>query len=948
MFKGLRKKASLLSLSSTTSNELIKPVDSVGSNGTSTAGSDISNRNHGNLVKVLKQVRDFEVALQSMDYLLDDRAPVGVELLKVEEKKLKNADQPAAILPLALGVMEFIEATLGFEPEVMNKAHYTLSEAETASLNNQKYNVKHKLVTSHIYPPGTEFQVTYAELTLLNALVMLLRENNGMVESAKALFKLRKAYYALDAIYKKIKESEPAFKRNLAKFTSEAATRDKLHGSNTRSVSTVDLPGFNPSDAVCAAAGVAPGIGAALSTGTGSADSSSSSLPDDVKLMRDLEAVYQMRKTRIEGTMVSSDIDEDSINLFSSTTSSLNSSKTALSKKLLVQLLGNSQGNTTIAAPRPSTPGAASNGRPSSPMQMLNSRFLKHKERGTNAEEDVDTLDDDVNDRASFASAEDELATSQKFFGDSSALPLPTINDGESVVSGSPQASQVAPAHSNHLHVSTVDEFIHSGVQLCFGILQVVLSLIPPTIGKVLSIVGFKGDRDTGLIMLWRTAITSRNIHGELALLCLLVFYDGPVQFVDVGYQFPGHEDSNVTNVLAIDNLTSISDKELELVLQNPSLYTPQLTTKARKHFPHNALWLLQESRILASKGDLETASRLMQDFPTDKIQMQQIEALLVFDRAMLYAFKHEFDEAARDFIALIDINSWSKGVYLYMAACCYLSKMRMYKMGLISAKDEDERKEMIQKYLKLAEKYFKLAPTYVAGHANSTNVKTGGIGGNKKQMPFDKFLLRKIATVEAELKKNPKSEYSDCFGTAPIHELMYFWNGYNRMTAKELDLSLKLLDYSADEKISDWKASTGDECGNLKETKYERTIRHFLQAIVLRLKGQVSDGMLLLDKFVIPQFAEGSASASEVKLTRNYSPYLYPTVLYERSMFEWLLETAKGEKFDGRTACKESMVWLKKAEVVGNVGDYELSNRTGMRIKAAIDRIDLLSHLKE
>ena len=63
-----------------------------------------------------------------------------------------NSEQPHAIFPLALGVMEFIEATLGFEPEVMAKAHKTLSEAENASLNNSKYNLKYQLATSMIYP----------------------------------------------------------------------------------------------------------------------------------------------------------------------------------------------------------------------------------------------------------------------------------------------------------------------------------------------------------------------------------------------------------------------------------------------------------------------------------------------------------------------------------------------------------------------------------------------------------------------------------------------------------------------------------------------------------------------------------------------------------------------------------------------------------------------------
>lgn len=184
MFKGLRKKASILSLYPTTSNQ----------NTVENASALNSNSNYD---KILKQVHDFESALKAMDYLLDDRSNEGTALLKKEAQTVVEDDLPRAIFPLALGMMEFIEATLGFEPEVMAKAHKTLSEAENASSNNSKYNTRYQLATSTIYPPGTEFQVTLAESTLLNALLMLLKENNGVVESAKALFKLRKAYQIL-------------------------------------------------------------------------------------------------------------------------------------------------------------------------------------------------------------------------------------------------------------------------------------------------------------------------------------------------------------------------------------------------------------------------------------------------------------------------------------------------------------------------------------------------------------------------------------------------------------------------------------------------------------------------------------------------------------------------------------------------------------------------------
>ncbi|ODV69283.1 mitochondrial outer membrane protein IML2 [Hyphopichia burtonii NRRL Y-1933] len=807
MFKGLRKKASVLLISSQLLQSSVADTNS-------TVSKDSSSYE-----KILKQVHDFEIALQAMDYLLDDRSEEGTDLLKIESEKhsSNNSDQPAAIFPLALGVMQFIEATLGFEPEVMAKAQTTLSEAEQASLNNSKYNIKNQLATSHIYPPGTEFQVTHAESTLLNALVMLLHENNGMVEGAKALFKLRKAYQTLDSVYKKIKELEPAFNKNLSKFKKQANQQNQ----NGKNISTVDLPGFDTSN-----------------------NSSTTSLPQEIKLMKDLEKVYQMRKARVEGTSLEgiSKQNQQNINLFKNNSAS--ASAASLSRKPITS-----------------------------------------------------------------------------------------------------NSSDISNTNDNHLHVSTIDEFIHSGVQLCFGILQVVLSLIPPTIGKVLSIVGFRGDRITGLRMLWRTAITSRNIHGELALLCLLVLYDGPIQFVDFGFQTPDQYDSNVKSIIPIIDLSSITDSDLDKIMRNPALYTTQLLTKARKFFPHNALWILQEGRILASQGKLKDATHLMQSFtddPNNKIQMLQVKSLLVFDRAMLYAFNQEFDSAAEDFLSLVKLSSWSQGVYLYLAGSCYLAQWRMIKLGLVEY-DESERDNLLTMYAQKAERYIKEAPTYVPGHGHNASQKKGGIGGSNKQMPFDKFLLRKYKNIETNTKKYPELSFVECIGTSPIHELVYFWNGYNRMQPRDLEISYKVLGFTGAPNTEASLNSHEFDYSSIEETKDEAMVRYFLQAITLRQLGKWKEGLKLLDSHVISRYVTQDSPAGFKFSRLTYSPYLYPTALYEKSMFVWLFNSTAPDA-DIKNAIKESQAWMKKAEIVSDVGDYELSTRTSMRIKAAGDRLDQLS----
>ncbi|WPK24574.1 hypothetical protein PUMCH_001853 [Australozyma saopauloensis] len=868
MLKSLRNKALLLSISSLPAPPASDP------------------KTHQ---KVLLQVHDFEIALQAMDLLLDDRNQEGTELLKSKHKEhSQNCDDPGAIFPLAMGVMQFIEATLGFETEVMSRAHKTLSDAEEASLSHSKHNQKKNISTSHIYPPGTEFQVTYAELTLLNALIMLLQENNGMVEQAKALMKLRRAYQILDSTYRKIKELEPLFNKNLAKFRKQALNS---------SVSSVDLPGFElPTSA------------------------SSTSLPEEISLMKNLEQVYQMRKRRIEG--ISASQAGSQVNFFRDDLSSYNANARLVSSL-------NPASNISRTATNPSANASFANEK-----TIIQNTPPELKSSEPEADEDFS----DAND--SFESAENEKTDFHKTSGiDEASIKINISRAGtplkegysESIVSSETSTSHSVAADS-HLHVSTIDEFIHSGVQLCFGILQVVLSLIPPTIGRVLSIVGFKGNRMVGLKMLWRTSITARNIHGDLALLCLLVFYDGPMQFIDTGFQLPGHDDASVSSILDISDRSTISEAQLEIVVKNPSLYTPQLLRKARMLFPHNALWLLQEGRMLAAQGQMEEAVKSMQSFtddPSTEIRMEQVESLLTFDRAMFYAFIHDYDNAARDFCRLLEISSWSPAVYLFMAGSCYLEKWRMIKSDVIQYASEDEKHTQLEFYAEKADHYLKLAPTYVAGHGDNAP-KKGGIGGSNKQMPFDKFVLRKTKQIETR-QQTTKLLYIECVGTSLIHELVYFWNGYNRMPTKDVELSNRMLKFSA------------GPHAKFEETMDEAMTRIFFQSVCLGKLGNVQAGIDLLETEVMSKYITQDVPGTPLKFTKmTYSPYLYPTALYERAIFAW----KQDYQTNSAHAIQESLSWLKKAETVSDIGDYELSNRTSMRIKAASERLEQVGEL--
>lgn len=455
---------------------------------------------------------------------------------------------------------------------------------------------------------------------------------------------------------------------------------------------------------------------------------------------------------------------------------------------------------------------------------------------------------------------------------------------------------------------STIEEYIQSGVDSMCGLLHLILSSVPPTIQKLLSVVGLSGDRETALEMLWRSSSTYRNIHGSLALIALIMFFDSQLQYKDI--QLSPEEELEISKKFDVERsslATTQSKKKNSYVGKTTERLTPKELRdtearlladlkKQREYYPHGVLWLLQQGRLIAHKNLVEGVEILESD-ECGPNQMRQVEGLLMFDRTMFLLSLDRLEKASEDFIKLKEVSTWSHPLYMYLSAACQLELYRR-------SKDQSSPEALHHK--KLATGRFEKALT---------------VGGKKKvlgrKMPFDGYVIRKVEGFKAVAARN-KLDLVDAITTSPFYEALYFWNGNARMTPELSEEAYKYLLYSVSERAK------------VKESDDDKFTRQVLEVAYLRRTAQKEKGYELsekLAKMVCP---------SETSGKKNYhsmgEPWAGPAALYERAIYEWV-------KY-GPDHAKQIRKWLALSSEWD--GDYELSTRIGMKVTGANDRLGI------
>ena len=348
-----------------------------------------------------------------------------------------------------------------------------------------------------------------------------------------------------------------------------------------------------------------------------------------------------------------------------------------------------------------------------------------------------------------------------------------------------------------------IDVFIHSGANLCFGLLLLMIAMIPPAFGKLLFIIGFHGDKDRGIRMLWQ-ASKFHNINGAMAGLIVLGYYN----------TFIGMSD-----VIPDSDATSIDQDSVE---GYPKQRCEVLLAEMRRRHPKSHLWLLEEARMQAANRHLSTAVMILEK--STKSPLKQVEALEMFEKSLDAMYMHDYALCAKSFIKCVDLNNWSHALYYYIAgAAC----VEVYRQHRTSNPTE------AAVYAKKATELLKVAPK----HAGKKKFMA-------RQLPFDVFVTRKVQKWESRAHEWSVS-FVDAIGISPVEEMIFLWNGYKRMDTSQLEESLSRLSWSENSNPQ-WKREAPDEKA-LLSVLYGTTLRNLQR--YEEAKKTLRSGVLSYDK---------------------------------------------------------------------------------------------------
>ncbi|KAI9451329.1 hypothetical protein BJY52DRAFT_1298611 [Lactarius psammicola] len=235
---------------------------------------------------------------------------------------------------------------------------------------------------------------------------------------------------------------------------------------------------------------------------------------------------------------------------------------------------------------------------------------------------------------------------------------------------------------------------------------------------------GFNHDRKLALRALAVSANGS-DVHSVFAGLALMTYYG--VVLLMSGYQ-----------------------ADEKYILRQYRIIVDKLEAK----YPTGTLWILNRAKIFRMSGDAEGAIATLQAglAPDRTSVFLQADALLVFELAWVFLAQRRYEDAAKTFMHMTEINTWSHATYYFIAAGC------QWSLG-----NFEEAQRLLE--------------------ATPAQIDKRKIGN--KDLPTEVFIKKKLAFWKAKHVRRTGSEnnWVRSISISPAEEMAIFWNTHGRIT---------------------------------------------------------------------------------------------------------------------------------------------------------------------
>lgn len=466
-----------------------------------------------------------------------------------------------------------------------------------------------------------------------------------------------------------------------------------------------------------------------------------------------------------------------------------------------------------------------------------------------------------------------------------------------------PESLGPGPSAEAGIFTHPVDTFCHSANNMFYGILLLILSMVPPAFSRLLYVIGFKGDRIRGVSSLWKST-SYHNVMGAVAAMVLLGYYHGIMSFTEI-----------LPTVRDIDELADEDE-----VIGYPRERCANLLGTMRERYPDSGFWKLEEARVLANERRLHEAINRLR--ANGESKMRQVAALNAFELALYAMFSLDWPRMHAAFLRMLELNDWSHALYYYIAGCAELEIYRdaVHALARLDAaapaSDRTELETKVRKHKRGAEGLLRKAPT-VAGRKRFM----------ARQLPFEVFTIRKLAKWEARATALG-IDLVDAIGASPAAEMIYLWNGGKRMPPDVVEAALLCLAW-------DRCTAPADQLPKIKEEVDEIGIQGLGTAALLRQVGKYEEAKEILQGLTTYDRALFKIG--------NREDYVLPMVSYELGVLVW-------------TECCDAKYWPSEAsevdehrktkvaectallETVAAWESYVLDARFGMRVQTGLD----------